>query len=78
MIKEIIDTRVRPYVQEDGGDITYIDFAEDEGVVYVDMKGACATCPSATDTLKGGIEKMLVHYVDEVKSVEMIELDYPE
>lgn len=66
MIKEIIETRVRPFVQEDGGDITYLDFDEEEGLVTIEMKGSCAGCPSSAVTLKNGIEGMLKHYVSEV------------
>ena len=73
MIKEIIETRVRPFVQEDGGDITYLSFAEDEGLVMVEMKGSCAGCPSSAVTLKNGIEGMLKHYVAEVKRVEAVD-----
>ena len=76
MIKELINTRIRPFVLEDGGNITYVDFVEQAGVVYVDMKGACATCPSVNTTLKGGVEKMLVHYVDSVKTVELLDFDF--
>ncbi len=67
-IKELIETRVRPAVAQDGGDITFVRF--DDGVVYLKMKGACAGCPSSTLTLKSGIENMLKHYVPEVRSVE--------
>eukprot|EP00340_Litonotus_pictus_P006608 CAMPEP_0170529500 /NCGR_PEP_ID=MMETSP0209-20121228/24494_1 /TAXON_ID=665100 ORGANISM="Litonotus pictus, Strain P1" /NCGR_SAMPLE_ID=MMETSP0209 /ASSEMBLY_ACC=CAM_ASM_000301 /LENGTH=169 /DNA_ID=CAMNT_0010821533 /DNA_START=260 /DNA_END=769 /DNA_ORIENTATION=- len=70
LIKEIIAARIRPVVQEDGGDIKFIAFDEVDGVVYLQMKGSCAGCPSSGVTLKNGIEKMLVHYVAEVKSVE--------
>eukprot|EP00331_Platyophrya_macrostoma_P005564 CAMPEP_0176413922 /NCGR_PEP_ID=MMETSP0127-20121128/4965_1 /TAXON_ID=938130 /ORGANISM="Platyophrya macrostoma, Strain WH" /LENGTH=163 /DNA_ID=CAMNT_0017793751 /DNA_START=150 /DNA_END=641 /DNA_ORIENTATION=- len=74
-IKEIIDTRVRPVVQEDGGDITYRGFDPETGVVKVTMKGSCAGCPSSSVTLKQGIEKMLTHYVPEVNSVEAVDYD---
>ena len=67
-IKELIETRVRPSVAQDGGDITFVRF--DEGVVYLHMKGSCAGCPSSTATLKHGIENMLKFYVPEVTSVE--------
>ena len=69
MVKEIIQTRVRPFVQDDGGDITLISFDEITGVVMVEMKGSCAGCPSSSVTLKNGIENMLKHYVPEVKEV---------
>ena len=73
MIKEIIETRIRPFVQEDGGDITYVDFEEDEGLVTVEMKGSCAGCPSSAVTLKNGIEGMLKHYVEEVSEVRAVD-----
>ncbi|MEZ5707987.1 MAG: NifU family protein [Blastomonas sp.] len=66
-IKELIDTRVRPAVANDGGDIIYRGF--DKGVVYLQMQGACAGCPSSTATLKHGIESLLKHYVPEVTEV---------
>ena len=69
MIKEIITTRVRPFVQDDGGDITFLRFEEQTGIVFVEMKGSCAGCPSSAVTLKNGIENMLKHYVPEVKEV---------
>ena len=69
-IKELLDTRVRPAVAQDGGDITFHGF--DRGVVYLHMQGACAGCPSSTMTLKSGIENLLKHYVPEVTSVEAV------
>jgi len=69
-IKELIDTRVRPAVAQDGGDIIYKGFRE--GTVYLHMRGSCAGCPSSTATLKMGIENMLRHYVPEVRQVEAI------
>ncbi|UNM06195.1 MAG: NifU family protein [Holosporaceae bacterium] len=66
-IKDIIDTRVRPAVARDGGDIVFEKF--DAGVVYLRLKGACSGCPSSTITLKSGIENMLRYYVPEVKEV---------
>ena len=75
MIKELIETRVRPAVQEDGGDIEFVSFGEDDGVVVVRMRGACSGCPSSAVTLKSGIENMLMHYVPEVTSVEEAEPD---
>ena len=66
-IKDIIDTRVRPAVARDGGDIVYRGF--DRGTVYLAMHGACAGCPSSTATLKQGIEQLLKHYVPEVTEV---------
>lgn len=75
MIKELIETRVRPAVQEDGGDIEFVSFDETDGVVVVRMRGACSGCPSSAVTLKSGIENMLMHYVPEVTSVEEAEPD---
>lgn len=70
-IKEILDTRIRPAVAMDGGDIVFDHFAE--GTVYVRMQGACSGCPSSSATLKSGIENMLRHYVPEVLEVRAIE-----
>ncbi|MBC2667411.1 NifU family protein [Novosphingobium flavum] len=66
-IRELIETRVRPAVANDGGDIVYRGFRE--GVVYLSMHGACSGCPSSTATLKNGIESLLKHYVPEVTEV---------
>ncbi len=66
-IKDLIETRVRPAVANDGGDIVYRGFRE--GVVYLAMQGACAGCPSSAATLKNGIESLLKHYVPEVTEV---------
>jgi Fe-S cluster biogenesis protein NfuA len=71
-IKELIDTRVRPAVAQDGGDITFHSWDHDAGVVKLHMKGACAGCPSSTMTLKQGIQNMLRHYVPEVRAVEQV------
>jgi Fe-S cluster biogenesis protein NfuA len=70
IIKELIDTRVRPAVAQDGGDITFQGFRD--GVVYLKMRGACAGCPSSTATLKQGIENLLRHFVPEVSEVQQI------
>eukprot|EP00963_Diacronema_lutheri_P001999 scaffold128_cov328-Pavlova_lutheri.AAC.50 len=70
MIKELLDTRIRPSVQEDGGDIVYKGFDPLSGIVTLKMQGACSGCPSSAVTLKSGIENMLMHYIPEVKSVE--------
>ena len=67
-IKDLIETRVRPAVANDGGDITFRGFKD--GIVYLNMKGACSGCPSSTATLKAGVENMLKHYVPEVTRVE--------
>ena len=66
-IREIIDTRVRPSVAMDGGDITFESFKD--GIVYLKLRGACSGCPSSTETLKSGIENMLKYYVPEVQEV---------
>lgn len=71
-LKELIDTRVRPAVAQDGGDITFHSWDHDAGVVKLHMKGACAGCPSSTMTLKQGIQNMLRHYVPEVRAVEQV------
>ncbi len=69
-IKELLDSRVRPAVAQDGGDITFHGF--ERGVVYLHMKGACAGCPSSTMTLKMGIENLLRHYIPEVTEVRPV------
>ncbi|XP_038973533.1 LOW QUALITY PROTEIN: nifU-like protein 4, mitochondrial, partial [Phoenix dactylifera] len=74
MIKELLETRIRPAVQDDGGDIEYRGFDPDTGIVKLKMQGACSGCPSSSVTLKSGIENMLMHYVPEVRGVEQ-ELD---
>ena len=69
-IKELLDTRVRPAVAMDGGDIIFHGFKE--GVLYLHMQGACAGCPASSMTLKAGIENMMRHYIPEVQAVEAI------
>ncbi len=69
-IKELLDSRVRPAVAQDGGDITFYGF--ERGVVYLQMQGACAGCPSSTMTLKMGIENLLRHYIPEVTEVRPV------
>ena len=71
-IKELLDTRVRPAVASDGGDIVFRGYRE--GVVLLHMQGACSGCPSSSATLKHGIENMLRHYVPEVVSVQQVEM----
>ncbi len=71
-IRELIDTRVRPAVANDGGDIIFKKFDGESGVVFLHMRGSCAGCPSSTMTLKNGIENMLRHYIPEVNAVEAI------
>jgi Fe-S cluster biogenesis protein NfuA len=67
IIKDLIETRVRPAVANDGGDITFRGFKE--GIVYLDMKGSCAGCPSSTATLKHGIQNLLKHFIPDVVEV---------
>lgn len=74
-IKELIFTRIRPAIQDDGGDIEFVDFLQD-GTVLLKLKGACRTCDSSSVTLKNGIESMLKFYIEEVKNVEQVEDDY--
>jgi len=69
-IKELLDTRVRPAVAQDGGDIVFDSFTD--GVVYLHMQGSCSGCPSSTATLKSGIENMLKHYIPEVQEVRAV------
>lgn len=69
-IRELLDTRVRPAVAQDGGDILFHGFSK--GVVYLTLRGACSGCPSSTATLRGGIENMLKHYVPEVMEVRAV------
>jgi NFU1 iron-sulfur cluster scaffold homolog, mitochondrial len=69
-IKDLLDTRIRPAVAQDGGDILFSRFDEKTGVVWLNMRGACSGCPSSTATLKAGVENMLKHYVPEVTGVE--------
>ncbi|HWA03645.1 MAG TPA: NifU family protein [Rhizomicrobium sp.] len=71
-IRELIDTRVRPAVAQDGGDIIYKGFDGNAGIVFLHLQGSCAGCPSSTLTLKNGIENMLRHFVPEVNAVEAV------
>lgn len=71
-IKDLIETRVRPAVAQDGGDIVFKGFDEKSGIVFLHMRGACSGCPSSTMTLRNGIENMLRHYVPEVTAVEAV------
>ncbi|KAK4202550.1 scaffold protein Nfu/NifU N terminal-domain-containing protein [Triangularia verruculosa] len=70
MIKELLETRIRPAIQEDGGDIEFRGF--ENGIVMLKLRGACRTCDSSTVTLKNGIEGMLMHYIEEVQGVEQV------
>lgn len=69
-IRELLDTRIRPAVARDGGDILFDRFEVESGTVWLHMRGACAGCPSSSATLKAGVENMLKHYVPEVVRVE--------
>ena len=69
-IKEVLDTKVRPAVAKDGGDITFKSYKD--GVVTVELKGSCSGCPSSIMTLKQGVQNLLCHYIPEVKSVEAL------
>jgi len=71
-IKELLETRVRPAVANDGGDIIFKGFDSGSGTVFLHLQGSCAGCPSSTITLKNGIENMLRHYVPEVSAVEAV------
>ncbi|KAI9097394.1 scaffold protein Nfu/NifU N terminal-domain-containing protein [Phlyctochytrium arcticum] len=70
MIKELLDTRIRPTIQDDGGDIEYKGF--EDGIVRLKLQGSCRTCDSSVVTLKNGIENMLMHYIPEVQGVEQV------
>merc|ERR1711874_108799 len=70
MIKELLDTRIRPTVQEDGGDVIYVGYKD--GVVTLQMQGSCSSCPSSIVTLKNGVQNMLQFYVPEVVAVEQV------
>jgi NFU1 iron-sulfur cluster scaffold homolog, mitochondrial len=71
-IKALLDSRVRPAVAQDGGDILFDGFDEGSGVLTLRMRGACAGCPSSAMTLKAGVEQMMKHYIPEVTSVEQV------
>lgn len=72
MIKELLETRVKPAVAEDGGNILFRDFHVDEGIVDLELQGACSSCSSSSVTLKSGVENMLRHYIPEVKEVREV------
>ena len=67
-IKDVLDTKIRPAVARDGGDIKFVSFKN--GIVKVELQGSCSGCPSSLMTLKKGVQNLLCHYVEEVKSVE--------
>ena len=72
MIKELLETKIRPNVQDDGGDIIYEGFDEANGIVKVSLAGSCVGCPSSAVTLRNGVENMLMHYIPEVKGIEEV------
>lgn len=71
MIKELLDTRIRPTVQEDGGDIIFMGY--EDGIVKLKMQGSCSSCPSSIVTLKNGVQNMMQFYIPEVVAVEQVE-----
>ena len=73
MIKELLETRIRPSLQDDGGDITYLGFIDN--VVFVKMQGSCSGCPSSTTTVKQGVERMLQHWIPEINGVVAVTSD---
>jgi Fe-S cluster biogenesis protein NfuA len=73
-IKDLLETRIRPAVAQDGGDIIFRGFEGKSGTVFLNLRGSCAGCPSSTATLKNGIENMLRHYIPEVNAVEAISI----
>ena len=73
-IKALLDEYVRPAVERDGGNIIYDSYDEENGVVKVKLQGSCSGCPSASQTLKGGIENLLMRFIPEVKLVEAAEV----
>ena len=68
-IEEVINQEIRPYIEMDGGKIRFVEMKE--GIVYVELSGACGSCPSSTMTLKGGVERILKRRFDQIESVEM-------
>lgn len=72
MIKELLESRIRPAVQEDGGDIFFCGFDPETGIVKLQLGGACAGCPSSIVTLRNGVENMLMHYIPEVQGIEEV------
>lgn len=71
-IKDLLDTRVRPAVAQDGGDIEFDSFDMETGTLYLHMRGACAGCPSSSATLRQGVESLMKHYVPEVRNIEAV------
>lgn len=73
MIKELLDSRIRPTVQEDGGDIIFMGY--EDGIVKLKLQGSCSSCPSSIVTLKNGVQNMLQFYIPEVQAVEQVKDD---
>jgi len=73
LIKELLEQRIRPAVQEDGGDILFHTFDTETGLVHLQLAGSCAGCPSSSVTLKSGVENMLMHYIPEVEGVVSVD-----
>jgi Fe-S cluster biogenesis protein NfuA len=73
MIKELLETRIRPTVQEDGGDIVFVAFDKEKGIVKLKLQGSCTSCPSSVVTLKQGVENMMQFYIPEVLGVEQVQ-----
>ena len=71
-IEKVLDETIRPAMQNDGGDITLIDFDPESGTLFVQLEGACSGCPMSRMTLKGGVERILVEKFEEVKMVETV------
>lgn len=71
-IDKVLDATIRPAMQNDGGDVTVIDFDPETGTVFVQLEGACAGCPMSRMTLKGGVERILTEKFDEIKVVEQV------
>jgi len=75
MIKELLDTQIRPNVQADGGDVRFVTFDYDTGIVKLELQGACQGCSSSNITLYGGIQRMLMYYIPEVQGIEEVQSD---
>ena len=73
MIKQILFSRVRPFVQDDGGDVKFVEFNKESGLLKLKMEGSCSGCPSSSATLRNGILKAMAYYVGEVKNVVSVE-----
>lgn len=78
MIKQILSSRVRPFVQDDGGDVKFVEFDQEKGVLKLKMLGSCSGCPSSSATLRNGILKAMSYYVGEVKNVISVDEELEE